>query len=92
MNLIFEFSKGTIYKYKDNQYDILTSIFRMVLDKRVPFKSKKLRGNQAPFMSKELSKAVMNKFKLRNRYPKWASCENCLVFKKQKNSCNNLCY
>ena len=52
---IFELSKGAIYKYKDNQYDILTSIFRMVLDKRAPFKSKKIRGNQAPFMSQELS-------------------------------------
>ena len=32
----------------------------MVLDKHVPMKCKKTRGNHAPFMSRELSKANMN--------------------------------
>ena len=41
-------------------------------------------------MTKELSKAIMNRFKLKNRYTKWPSRENFLTFKKQKNICKNL--
>ena len=61
----------------------------MVLDKHAPIKKKLLRGNEAPFMTKELSKAIMNRSKLKNRYTKWPSCET-LAFKKQKNICKNL--
>ena len=64
--LDFKFSKGTIYKYKDNQYDILTNIFRMVLDTHALKKSNKIKGNHVSFLSEELSKAIMNRFKLRN--------------------------
>ena len=59
--LNFELSKGTIYKYCDNQYVILKNIFRVVLDKHAPIKSKKSRGRHAPFMSKELIKAIINR-------------------------------
>ena len=31
-------------------------------------KKKIVRGNEAPFMTKELSKAIMNRSKLKNRY------------------------
>ena len=41
-------------------------------------------------MSKELSKVIMNRSKLRSRYTKWPSRENFLVFKKKKNYCHNL--
>ena len=45
-------------------------MFRLVLDRRAPLKVKKVRGNQGPFMTNELSKAIMNKFKIRNTYQK----------------------
>ena len=35
-------------------YDKLTKIFKETTDKHVPQKKRKLRGNQAPFMTKEL--------------------------------------
>ena len=41
-------------------------------------------------MDKELSKAIMNKSKLRNRYLKWPFRENCLGYKTIENKCNNL--
>ena len=41
-------------------------------------------------MTKELSKAIMNRSKLKNRYTKWPSYENSLAFKMQKNICKNL--
>ena len=62
----------------------------MVLDKHAPMKKKIVRGNEAPFMTKELSKVTMNRSKLKNRYTKWLSHENFLAFKKQKNICKNL--
>ena len=61
----------------------------MVLDRHTPIKSKKIKRNHTPFMSKQLSKAIINRSKLRNRYIKWPSREN-LTFRKQKNFCNNL--
>ena len=42
--------------------------FRLVLDKHAPLKVKELRENQGPFMRKELSKAIMNKSKIRIKY------------------------
>ena len=41
-------------------------------------------------MNKELSKAIMEKFRLRNRYLKYHSGENFLAYKNIKNKCNNL--
>ena len=64
--------------------------FRRVLDKHAPLKTKRVRGNQSPFMTNELSKAVMNKSKTRKKYIKWPSRENFLAMKRAKNYCNNL--
>ena len=52
-NLDQELIKSNPYNDK-KQYDIFTSIFRRVLDKHAPLKTKKLRGNQAKFMTKEI--------------------------------------
>lgn len=41
-------------------------------------------------MSKEWSKVIINKSKLRNSYIKWPSHENFSAFKEKKNFCNNL--
>ena len=46
---------GDIYKTKDS-YSKLTEIISEVLEKHAPTKSKIIRGNQAPFMNKKLSK------------------------------------
>ena len=67
-NLDQNLSKGSICKEKHHQYDVFTKIFRMVLDKHAPIKKKIVRGNEAPFMTKALRKAIMNRSKLKNRY------------------------
>ena len=41
-------------------------------------------------MNKELSKAIMEKSRLRNRHLKHPSRENFLAYKNSKNKCNNL--
>ena len=57
----FELRKGTFYKFKDNQYDTSPYIFRMVLEKHDPIKSKITIGNRAAFMSEELTEAIKNR-------------------------------
>ena len=58
--------QNSIYKEKHHQYGVFTNIFRMVLDKHAPIKKKIVRYNEAPFMTKKLSKAIMNRSKLKN--------------------------
>ena len=41
-------------------------------------------------MTKELSKAIMTRFRIKNKYNKWLSSENFLAFKQIKNKCTNL--
>ena len=77
-------------KYNNDMYSTFSNVFRSVVDKHAPLKRKIIRGNQAPFMTKQLSKDMMNRSKLRNRYIKWPSRENFLDYKKAKNTCSYL--
>ena len=45
-------------------------MFFEVLNKHAPVKTKYLRANHSPFVTKELSKAIMLRSKLRNQYMK----------------------
>ena len=65
-------------------YSTFTKLFRLVLDKHVRLKIKKVSGNQGPFMTKALSKAVMNKSKIRNKHQKCSSRENFLALKEAR--------
>ena len=49
-----------------------------------------MRGNQAPFITKSLSKAIMRRSKLKNRYITWPTEENQRMYKNQRNYCSNL--
>ena len=59
-----------MYKNNKDMFTKFTETFRRVLDKHVPLKTKRVRGNQNPFMTKELSETAMNKSKTRNKYIK----------------------
>ena len=85
-----ELLKGAIYQNNEEMYSIFTRIFQNVLNKYAPLKQKKIRGNHAPFMIKDLSKAIMNKSKTVNRYHKWSSRRKFLAMKSAKNFCKNL--
>ena len=82
--------QGQLYKSCDEPYKKLSEIFNDILNYYAPPKEKQVRGNHAPFMTKKLSKAVMEKSKARNKYLKWPSRENYLSHKKTKNKCNTL--
>ena len=82
--------QGEVYNNCQEPYNKLTQIFSKVLDYHAPVKKKVVRGNQAPFMTRDLSKAIMIKSKAKNQYVKWPSRENYLAFKKAKNKCTSI--
>ena len=59
-------------------------------NKHAPIKSKYLRANQAPFMNKSISKAIMNRSRLRKEYLKNRSVENKFLYNRQRNFCVSL--
>ena len=71
-------------------YDDFKGIFIKVLDKHAPSKKKVIRGNNAPFMNKILSKAFMHRSKLKNKFNKNPTEINKGLYKKQRNYCVNL--
>ena len=62
---------GAIVSLSDDPNSVYSDFcahFKSILDLHAPFKSKTLWGNQAPFMSKDLSKAIMTRSRLRNKF------------------------
>ena len=49
-----------------------------------------MRKNQAPFMTKELSKAIMTRSRIKNKCYKWPSRESFVGHKQIKNKCTKL--
>ena len=49
-------------------YSAFSNVFRSVLDRHAPLKRKMIRGNQGPFITKQLSKIIINRSKLRYIY------------------------
>ena len=72
----------------DNSYPKLIEFFSKVLEKHECTKLKATPGNKAPFMNKELSKAIMNKSRLISKMD--FSRENYFAYKNIKNKCNTL--
>ena len=54
----------------DNAYSTLSRKVSETIDKHAPLKTKLLRGNNAPFMTKELRKAIMTRSRHTNKYNK----------------------
>ena len=54
------------------------------LNSFAPIKKKYARGNQIPFMIKDLSKEIMTRSRLRNKYLKQKTEENRLIYSAKK--------
>ena len=74
--------QGELYNNCQEPYNKPTQIFCAVLDYRTHVKQKIARGNQSPFMTKDLSKAVMLKSRAKNQYVKCPSKKNISGFQK----------
>ena len=68
----------------------LHSILGSTFCRDAPLKEKIIRGNNAPWMNKTLSRAFMKRAKLKNRNNKIPTEENEDAFKKQRNMCVSL--
>ena len=74
----------------DITYAKFETIFIHLLDFFAPMKTKYIRANNGSFMNKTLSKAVMTRSRLRNKFLKDPSDVNKNNYKKQRNYCTNL--
>ena len=70
--------------------DDFNSILMRLVNHHAPQKRKYLRGNDQPFMTKELRKEHMKRTMLLNKFRKNNSHENLIAFKKQRNYCVKL--
>ena len=76
---------GNIVNYK-----VFEDIFLGTLNKYAPIKQKTVRGNNKPFVSKILRKAIMRRTMLENKYHNCKTAESLKAFKKHKNYTNRL--
>ena len=72
------------------EYDAFEEIFLGVLDIHAPKKSRLVRANQKPYVSKKMRKAIMLRSQLQNKFFKFGTVEHHTAFKRQKNYCNRL--
>ena len=84
-----EMIKSSFYQYEE-AFVVFSSVFREMVDRNATLKQKMVRRNNAPFMTKQLNKAIMDRSRIKNRYLKWPSRENFLEFKEAKRLCKNL--
>ena len=71
-------------------YDTFERIFLEVFDFHAPRKSKVVRANHKPYVSKEMRRAIMHRSRLQNLFHKYKTPECNIAFKRQKNYCNRL--
>ena len=57
------------------------------MEKHAPLKKKIVRGNDAPFITKDLRKAIYTRSKLRNKFIKNPTEVNEKLYKRQRNKC-----
>ena len=68
-------------------YSTFNAVVKKVLNVHAPLKTKYVRANDGPFMTKAQRKAIMLRTHLRNRYNKERKPGNWNAFKKQRNKC-----
>ena len=77
-------------KNNGNHHVSFQSTLMKVFNKHVPIKKRTLRANQAPFMNKVISKAIMHRSRLKNRYLKSRCQEHKVAYNQQRNYCVSL--
>ena len=74
----------------DDRSENFCNITLKTLDKYAPRKDKHARGNQMPFLKKDLSKNIMKRSQLWNKYLENNNKENRKLYAKQRNYCVSL--
>ena len=68
----------------------MSNRFLEVVNVHAPLKTKIVRGNDAPFVDKQLRKAIYTRARLKNKIHRNPSKENKMAYKKQINFCISL--
>ena len=71
-------------------YDIFENICVDLINRHAPLKEKHMRANNSPFMNRTLSKAVMTRSRLKNKFLKDPNDENRANYTKYRNYCTGL--
>ena len=82
--------KESLSKQSLSSYSDFQTIFLRVLERHAPTKKKVIRANHAPYMTKQLRKAIMKRSELQTRYYKYKTSSDLIAFKKQKNFVSKL--
>ena len=67
-----------------------SNLYLELLNRWVPIRNKYVRANNAPYMNKTLSKAIMTRSRIRNKFLKNPNNKNREIYNKQRNYCVNL--
>jgi len=70
--------------------DRFVQLITEILNLHAPIRTKYIRANDQPFMTKDLSKEHMKRTRLLNKFRKSKTTENKVNYKKQRNLCTNL--
>ena len=84
-NSLFLSDLGQALDYNTNDYTVFNNVFSTILDKHAPLKTKFLRGNNQPHVTKELRKAIMKRSQLKTIANKTKSPTDMAGYKKQRN-------
>ena len=76
--------------FSELDFVALRKIFMEILDKFAPLKKKYIRANHSKFVTKELSKTIMLRSKLRNQFLKTKTQDSKMKYNKQRNLCVSL--
>ena len=87
---LLENLNGKLLGNSDQSFSNFINTCNTVLDKQLPNKKRYVRGNQSPVMNKTLSKAIMLRANLRNKFFKNRSNEKKTNYVKQRNQCVSL--
>ena len=71
-------------------YDQFAKTFQNILDRHALLKKKGIRGNQKPFMNRQLRRAIMRRSRLRNVFNQTRLKEDWDKYRKQRNYCVKL--
>ena len=87
MNYVNELCKERLCNMECSEFE---DIFMRILNRHAPIKRRYIRANNAPFMNKSLSKAIMVRSKLQNKFLKLKTSESREAYNKQRNYCVTL--
>ena len=87
---IFLVKGGTYPLLWPSLYYPITETFVEMVERQAFLKKKFVSGNQAPFIKKELRKAICSSSRLRNDFCKHPTRGNEVSYKKQRNKCVSL--